>query len=207
MILLVDNTDSFVYNLARYVRELGEEAIVKRSDSLTVAEVEALEPSHIILSPGPGTPEDAGVSVELIRRLGRETPILGVCLGHQCIAAAYGVRVVRALAPRHGMTSPIEHRNSGLFRGIPNPFQAARYHSLVIDPASLYGELEVTATSDDGVIMGVRHRSHPVEGIQFHPESVLTEYGYHLLHRFLYPEAAVPAGVPSSPDWTTVSRS
>ncbi len=201
MILLVDNTDSFVYNLARYVRDLGEEAVVRRSANLSVAEVKQLAPSHIILSPGPGTPRDAGCSVDLVRRLGHHVPILGVCLGHQCIAAAYGVRVVRAKAPRHGMSSRVSHRDQGLFRGIPSPFQAARYHSLVIDPASIYGDLEVTATSEDGVIMGVRHRRHPVEGIQFHPESILTEYGYHMLHRFIRPDQPVASDIPTAADW------
>lgn len=186
MILLIDNYDSFVHNLARYVRELGGEAVVRRNDALTVEDIEALAPSHIILSPGPCTPREAGISVDVVRRLGPTIPILGVCLGHQCIGAAYGGRIVRARRPVHGRTSAIVHDGTGLFEGLPSPFQAARYHSLVIAPASVPPPLRVLATSaDDGEIMAVAHREHPVVGVQFHPESAATQYGYALLDRFL----------------------
>lgn len=192
MILLIDNEDSFVYNLARYIADLGGDPLVRRRNLLTVSAVEHMAPSHIVISPGPRSPREAGVAVEVIRRLGPTIPILGVCLGHQCIGAAYGLRIIRAAEPRHGKASEIHHRGRGLFRGLPNPFSAARYHSLVIDPTTVYGDLEVTATSEDGVIMGISHRHHPVVGVQFHPESVLTSYGYHLLHRFLFPDREMP---------------
>jgi anthranilate synthase/aminodeoxychorismate synthase-like glutamine amidotransferase len=186
MILVIDNFDSFVHNLARYVRELGEEAIVERADALSVEAVEAMSPSHIIISPGPCSPNEAGISVELIRRLGRSTPILGVCLGHQCVGAAYGGDIIRAGRPVHGRTSPITHDRSGVLADVPSPFQAARYHSLVIARSSLPSCLRVTATADDGEIMAVEHRQHPVVGVQFHPESAATEYGYWILDRFLH---------------------
>jgi len=201
MILLIDNYDSFVYNLARYVTELGEEATVVRNDALTTADVVRWAPSHIIISPGPCTPAEAGVSVDVVRELADRIPILGVCLGHQCIGAAYGARIIRAREPRHGKTSTITHRGEGLFAGIPTPFMAARYHSLVVDPASVPDEVEVTATAEDGEIMAMRHRTDPVWGIQFHPESILTDFGYHLLHRFLWPERAVDA-LPVKADWS-----
>jgi anthranilate synthase/aminodeoxychorismate synthase-like glutamine amidotransferase len=192
MILLLDNYDSFVYNLARYVRELGEQPVVRRHDALTVDEVAAMAPSHIIISPGPCSPAEAGISTEVVRRLGAHIPILGVCLGHQCIGAAYGGEIVRAGRPMHGKTSMIHHRDTGIFQGLPTPFRATRYHSLVIAPASVPAELEVLATSEDGEIMAVQHRQHPVHGLQFHPESVLTEHGYRLVDHFLH-------GVPTSP--------
>ena len=185
MVLLIDNYDSFVYNLARYVRELGSTPLVRRQDAITLDEVEALAPSHIIISPGPCSPKEAAISCEIVRRFGPATPVLGVCLGHQCIGAAYGGEIVRAGRPMHGKTSHIRHDGNGIFCGLPNPFLATRYHSLVIAPGSLPPELRVTATSDDGEIMAVEHREHPVIGVQFHPESVLTEYGYHMLARFL----------------------
>jgi anthranilate synthase/aminodeoxychorismate synthase-like glutamine amidotransferase len=185
MILLIDNYDSFVYNLARYVRELGEAPAVRRHDAVTLDEIEALAPSHIIISPGPCSPKEAGVSNDVVRRFGPAVPILGVCLGHQCIGAAYGGEIVRATRPMHGKTSHIHHEGTGIFAGLPNPFLATRYHSLVIAPGSLPRELRVTATSEDGEIMAVEHREHPVIGLQFHPESVLTEHGYRLLARFL----------------------
>jgi anthranilate synthase component 2 len=200
MILLIDNYDSFVYNLARYVTELGEEATVVRSDALTTDDVTRLAPSHIIISPGPCTPAEAGASVDVVRQLADRIPILGVCLGHQCIGAAYGMRIIRATEPRHGKTSTITHGGEGLFAGIPNPFMAARYHSLVVDLASVPDEVEVTAWAEDGEIMAMRHRTDPVWGIQFHPESILTDFGYHLLHRFLWPERAVDA-LPVKADW------
>ncbi len=190
MILLIDNYDSFVYNLARYVRELGETPAVHRHDAITVEEIAALRPTHIILSPGPCSPAEAGISTEVVRRLGATTPILGVCLGHQCIGAAYGAEIVRARRPMHGKASRIRHDDRGLFAGLPNPFFAARYHSLVIAPASLPPDLRVTASAEDGEIMAVQHARHPVLGLQFHPESVLTEHGYWLLERFLHGAAA-----------------
>ena len=185
MILLVDNRDSFVYNLARYVRELGEDAIVRRSDLLTIDEVDRLAPSHVIVSPGPCTPREAGISVPLIRALAPVTPILGVCLGHQCIGTAFGATITRAREPRHGKTSPIVHSGAGVLHGVPSPFAATRYHSLALAGDSLPDELIVTARTEDGEIMGVMHREHDVHGVQFHPESVLTEYGYLLLENFL----------------------
>lgn len=185
MILLLDNYDSFVHNLARYVRELGGEAVVHRNDALDLDQIAALAPSHIIVSPGPCTPNEAGISVEAIRRFGPTIPILGVCLGHQAIGAAYGAEVVRARRPMHGKTSLIHHQGTSVFTGLPNPFTATRYHSLVIAPESIPEELLVTASADDGEVMAVAHAEHPVVGVQFHPESVLTEYGYRMLDWFL----------------------
>jgi len=197
MILLIDNYDSFVYNLARYVRELGETPVVRRHDAVTLDEIDGLAPSHIIISPGPCSPKEAGVSNDVVRRFGPTIPILGVCLGHQCIGAAYGGEIVRAARPMHGKTSHIHHQGTGVFAGLPNPFLATRYHSLVIAPGSLPPELRVIATSEDGEIMAVEHREHPVIGLQFHPESVLTEHGYRLLARFLGRPAE---GLPVSAD-------
>jgi anthranilate synthase/aminodeoxychorismate synthase-like glutamine amidotransferase len=186
VILLLDNYDSFVYNLSRYVRELGEDPVVVRNDAVSVEDIRELAPSHIIVSPGPCSPSEAGISVDLIRELGEHMPILGVCLGHQAIGAAYGAEIVRARKPMHGKTSRIHHDGSELFAGVPSPFMATRYHSLVIAPDSLPPELRVTATSEDGEIMAVAHRTHPVVGVQFHPESALTEHGYWLIDRFLH---------------------
>jgi anthranilate synthase component 2 len=200
MILLLDNYDSFVYNLARYVRELGETPRVLRHDAVTVEEVAAMAPSHIIISPGPCSPTEAGISTDVVRRLGSAIPILGVCLGHQCIGAAYGGEIVRAGQPMHGKTSMIHHRGSGIFRGLPTPFRATRYHSLVISPASVPAELEVLATSEDGEIMAVQHRRDPVYGLQFHPESVLTEHGYRLVDHFLHGIPAAPRTLPLTAD-------
>ena len=185
MIVLLDNYDSFVHNLARYVGELGGEPRVIRSDALSVEELAALAPSHIIISPGPCTPSEAGISTDAVRRLGARIPMLGVCLGHQAIGAAYGARVVRAGRPMHGKTSAITHDGTGVLRGLPSPFDATRYHSLVLERASIPGELVVNAVSDDGEIMAVRHAEHPVHGVQFHPESVLTEHGHAIVRRFL----------------------
>ena len=204
MILLLDNYDSFVYNLARYVRELGETPVVRRHDAVTVDEVAAMRPSHIIVSPGPRAPANAGISTDVVRRLGAEIPILGVCLGHQCIGAAYGGEIVRAGRPMHGKTSWVHHTGTGLFQGLPDPFRATRYHSLVIAPASVPPELEVIATSEDGEIMAVRHTSHPVYGLQFHPESVLTEHGYRLLDHFLHGVPDVPRTLPAAADGALV---
>lgn len=193
MILLIDNYDSFVYNLARYVRELGEETVVRRHDATSHDEIQALGPSHIIISPGPCSPGEAGISTDVVRRFGPTTPILGVCLGHQCIGAAYGAGIVRAARPMHGKASRIHHDGRGLFAGLPNPLTAGRYHSLVVTRRGLPPELRVTATARDGEddeIMAVEHVRHPVIGLQFHPESVLTEHGYVLLDRFLHGAAS-----------------
>ena len=200
MILLIDNYDSFVYNLARYVRELGETPLVRRHDAVSVEDVVALAPSHIIISPGPCSPKEAGISTELVREVGATIPILGVCLGHQCIGAAYGGEIVRAGAPMHGKVSRIHHSGAGLFAGLPSPFSATRYHSLVIAPASVPPGLQVTATSEDGEIMAVQHVEHPVHGLQFHPESVLTEHGYRLLDHFLHGVPSTPRALPQAAD-------
>jgi anthranilate synthase/aminodeoxychorismate synthase-like glutamine amidotransferase len=206
MILLIDNYDSFVYNLARYVRELGETPLVRRHDAIDVDEILALSPSHIIISPGPCSPKEAGISTEVVRRVGPQVPILGVCLGHQCIGAAYGGEILRAGHPMHGKTSRIHHSGTGLFSGLPSPFLATRYHSLVIAPASVPPSLEVTATSEDGEIMAVRHVEHPVYGVQFHPESVLTEYGYRILDHFLHGVPATPRPLPEGADGVLLPR-
>jgi anthranilate synthase/aminodeoxychorismate synthase-like glutamine amidotransferase len=200
MILLIDNYDSFVYNLARYVQELGGEPLVRRHDAIGVEEILSLAPSHIIISPGPCSPAEAGISTDVVRRVGPHIPILGVCLGHQCIGAAYGAEIVRAGSPMHGKTSPIHHSGTGLFAGLPNPFTATRYHSLVIAPASVPPSLRVTATSEDGEIMAVQHVEHPVHGVQFHPESVLTEHGYRLLDHFLHGVQVPPRTLPQAAD-------
>ncbi len=204
MILLIDNYDSFVYNLARYVRELGAEAVVRRNDAVTIAEVAAMAPSRIILSPGPCSPAEAGICTELVQQLGPSIPVLGVCLGHQCIGAAYGGDIVRAGRPVHGRTSPIEHDGSSVFAGLPSPMHVARYHSLVIARATLPASLRVLASAgDDGEIMAVAHRSHPVVGVQFHPESAASEHGYALLDRFLRGDAARGAALPLRADGMT----
>lgn len=185
MILLIDNYDSFVFNLARYLRELGEEAEVVRNDAIGGEDAAGLAPSHVVVSPGPCTPRQAGESNQIIERLAGETPILGVCLGHQCIGEVFGGRVVRAERPMHGKVSPVHHGGTDLFEGIPTPFTATRYHSLILDRASLPEELEITAWTDEGEIMAIRHRELPVWGVQFHPEAVLTEHGHVLLNNFL----------------------
>lgn len=207
MILLLDNYDSFVYNLARYVRELGETPVVYRHDAIAVEEIAAMAPSHIIISPGPCSPTEAGISTDVVRRLGAHIPIFGVCLGHQCIGAAYGGEIVRAGQPMHGKTSMIHHRGQGLFAGLPTPFRATRYHSLVIAPASVPDGLLVTATAEDGEIMAVQHARHPVHGVQFHPESVLTEHGYRLLDHFLHGVPAAPRALPLAADGALVPAS
>jgi anthranilate synthase/aminodeoxychorismate synthase-like glutamine amidotransferase len=206
MILLIDNYDSFVYNLARYVQELGGEPLVRRHDAIAVEEILSLAPSHIIISPGPCSPAEAGISTEVVRRVGPHIPILGVCLGHQCIGAAYGAEIVRAGLPMHGKTSRIHHSGTGLFAGLPNPFTATRYHSLVIAPASVPPSLRVTATSEDGEIMAVQHSEHPVHGVQFHPESVLTEHGYRLLDHFLHGVQVPPRTLPHAADRALAPR-
>lgn len=186
MVFVLDNYDSFTYNLVQYLGELGAAVTVVRNDATTVEEIAATKAEHIVLSPGPGRPEDAGVMMDVIRQLGSTTPILGVCLGHQALGAVYGGTVVRASTPMHGKTSTIEHNGRGLFSGLTNPFQASRYHSLVVAEETLPAELEVTArTQDDRIIMGLRHRTLPVHGVQFHPESILTGEGKRILRNFL----------------------
>ena len=184
-LLLVDNYDSFTYNLYQYLCELGATVEVRRNDALTAGDVVASAPAGLVLSPGPRTPREAGVCNELIERFGPELPVLGVCLGLQCIAYTYGGRIVRAPELRHGKTSAIRHDGVGVLRDLPNPFRAVRYHSLVAEPETLPDCLEITATTDDGLIMGLRHRRYPVEGVQFHPESILTDSGKQLLRNFL----------------------
>ncbi|WP_322816171.1 aminodeoxychorismate/anthranilate synthase component II [Chloroflexus sp.] len=184
-VLLIDNYDSFTYNLYQYLCELGADVEVVRNDQITVADVASRAPDRIVISPGPCTPAEAGISVDVIRRLGRHIPILGVCLGHQAIGAAYGGAVVRAPLVMHGKLSPIYHQGQGVFAGLPSPFRATRYHSLIVRREDLPAELEVTAWTDDGIIMGLRHRSLPVEGVQFHPESIMTESGKQMLANFL----------------------
>ena len=184
-VLVVDNYDSFVYNLVQYLGELGADPIVRRHDAVTLDEAAELAPAAVLVSPGPGRPEDAGGSVEMIRWAAGRIPVLGVCLGHQCIGVAWGARVKRSPQVRHGKTSQIHHDGTGLFSGLPSPLEATRYHSLIVEESSLPDELEVVATSDDGLVMGLRHRDLDVEGVQFHPESILTEEGHGLLSNFL----------------------
>ena len=184
-VLVVDNYDSFVYNLVQYLGELGADPIVRRHDAVTLDEAAELAPDAVLVSPGPGRPKDAGVSVEMIRWAAGRIPVLGVCLGHQCIGVAWGARVKRSPQVMHGKTSQIHHDGTGLFSGLPSPLEATRYHSLIVEESSLPDELEVVATSDDGLIMGLRHRDLDVEGVQFHPESILTEDGHGLLSNFL----------------------
>jgi anthranilate synthase/aminodeoxychorismate synthase-like glutamine amidotransferase len=186
MVLVIDNYDSFTYNLVQYLGELGAEIRVRRNNEVTVSEVAAMQPAQILISPGPGRPDDAGVSMEIIRRFGPTTPLLGVCLGHQAIGQVYGGTVCRASVPMHGKTSTVVHDGKGVFSGIAAPIQAGRYHSLIIASPSVPAELEVAArTKDDGTIMAVRHRKYPVHGVQFHPESVLTDEGKRILRNFL----------------------
>ena len=186
MVFVLDNYDSFTYNLVQYLGELGARLTVRRNDRVTLGEIAAMRPSHIVISPGPGRPEDAGLTPDVIRRFGPAVPLLGVCLGHQAIGMVYGGQVVRAPAPQHGKTSIIEHDGRGVFAGIDGPMAAARYHSLVVADEGLPADLEVSARSrGDGLIMGLRHRRHPVHGVQFHPESVLTDEGRRMLRNFL----------------------
>ena len=185
-VLVIDNYDSFVYNLVQYLGELGAEPVVFRHDAVTLEEMDALAPDAVLVSPGPGRPADAGLSNAAIRHFGeRGVPVLGVCLGLQCIGELYGGRVVRAPHVMHGKTSEIRHTGVGVFAGLPSPLTATRYHSLVVDRESVPAVLEVTAESEDGLVMGLRHRDHPIEGVQFHPESILTESGHDLLRNFL----------------------
>ncbi len=193
MILVIDNYDSFTYNLVQFLGEMGADLQVVRNDQTTLDEIRALQPTHIVISPGPGNPDDGGVSLDVIQQLGETTPILGVCLGHQCIGQAYGGVVLRADRIMHGKTSLIYHKGDALFTGMPSPFEATRYHSLIVEESSLPDCLMVTAFTDQGEIMGLRHREYPVFGVQFHPESILTTYGPRLLRNFLDVKVAVSA--------------
>ena len=186
MILVIDNYDSFVYNLAQYIGELGWQPAVYRNDGITLADIAELNPSHIIISPGPCTPLEAGISNDVVRHFGGKIPILGVCLGHQCIGSVYGGKIIRAIVPTHGKTSLIRHDGKTIYQGLVNPFPATRYHSLIIQAESLPPCLVVTAQTPQGEIMGVRHQDYVVEGVQFHPESILTEVGHDILSRFLH---------------------
>jgi anthranilate synthase/aminodeoxychorismate synthase-like glutamine amidotransferase len=185
MLLVIDNYDSFTYNLVQYFGELGADLLVKRNDEITPDEIATLQPGRICISPGPCTPNEAGISNEVIRRFGPTTPLLGVCLGHQCIGHVYGGNVVRAARLMHGKTSPILHHGTGVFAGLPNPFEATRYHSLLVQRDSFPSTLEITAETAEGEIMGLRHRQFPIHGVQFHPESILTLEGKKLLENFL----------------------
>ena len=185
MILMIDNFDSFTYNLVQYLGEMGEELLIKRNDEISLQEIADLQPDQIIVSPGPCSPQEAGISVATIERFAGEIPILGVCLGHQAIGQAFGGRIIRAQQLMHGKTSPISHDNKGVFADMPQPFEATRYHSLVIERDSIPDELEISATTPDGEIMGVRHKTLDVEGVQFHPESILTQDGKKLLRNFV----------------------
>jgi anthranilate synthase/aminodeoxychorismate synthase-like glutamine amidotransferase len=189
-VLMIDNYDSFTYNLVQYLRILGAEVLVHRNDALDVQQALALEPSHVVISPGPGTPRDAGISIELIRAVAGRAPLLGVCLGHQALVEAWGGTIRPAITLMHGKTSKIFHDGRGVFRELPQPFEAGRYHSLAVGRDDLPAELEVSAYTEDGEVMGVRHRELPLEGVQFHPESVLTPHGLTLLGTFLAPEYA-----------------
>ena len=182
---MIDNYDSFTYNLVQYLGELGEEVVVRRNDEIALSEIAPLSPVAVVLSPGPGTPAEAGICKDLLLELGPTTPVLGVCLGHQCLGEAFGGTVRRASQVMHGKVSRITHAEQSVFSGLPSPFTATRYHSLVVDRESLPDELEVTAWTDDGTVMGLRHRQYPLAGVQFHPEAVLTEHGHALLQNFL----------------------
>lgn len=186
MVFVLDNYDSFTFNLVQYLGELGAEVTVRRNDRVTLEEIDAMHPSHVVISPGPGRPEDAGLTPALVTRFGTRVPLLGVCLGHQAIGHVFGGKVVRARAPMHGKTSFVDHDGKGVFAGVPDRFGAARYHSLVVADEGLPDELEVVArTHDDGTIMALRHRTYPIHGVQFHPESVLTTEGHRMLRNFL----------------------
>jgi len=193
MLLMIDNYDSFTYNLYQYLCELGAEVEVARNDKISVEEIKDMAPQGIIISPGPSTPLEAGISNDVIRQFGPTIPTLGVCLGHQCIGYVYGAKVDKAGEIRHGKTSMVNHNGAGVLAGLPNPFEAIRYHSLVVFPETLPDTLEITARTDNSLIMGLRHKEHPVEGVQFHPESILTPDGKHLLQNFLDQVSAAAA--------------
>ncbi|QDV50413.1 anthranilate synthase component II [Gimesia fumaroli] len=197
MILIIDNYDSFVFNLARYFEELGQQTRVIRNDQLTLSQADAFNPRALVLSPGPCTPEEAGLSRDLVRHFGNRVPILGVCLGHQTIAASFGAKIIKAPRPVHGQTSAIHHQNSRLLSKLPNPFDATRYHSLIIDEATLSSDLQITARTADGIPMAIEHKTAPLFGVQFHPESILTECGLSLIESFL---SFVPARSPQKQD-------
>jgi anthranilate synthase/aminodeoxychorismate synthase-like glutamine amidotransferase len=198
MLLIVDNYDSFVHNLARHLRCLGQHTVVVRNDGVTVDAIRRMDVQGIVLSPGPGTPAQAGRSLEIVRELGHQLPMLGVCLGHQTLAAAFGARVVRGREPVHGRASWVTHSGDSLFAGLPNPFRAGRYHSLVVDPANLPSAMRVTAWLDDGTVMALEHRERPIFGLQFHPESVLTQHGYAILAAFVRRIGGQPDSPPAS---------
>jgi anthranilate synthase component II len=185
MLLLIDNYDSFTYNLYQYLSELGADVQVRRNDQVSIGEIESMSPDHIVISPGPCTPSEAGLSCQIIEACGPNTPVLGVCLGHQAIGQTYGGRVLQAPEPMHGKTSLMYHGGQGVFRNLPIPFEANRYHSLIVERSTLPAELEITAETSDGLIMGIRHCTYPVEGVQFHPESIMTPIGKDLLRNFL----------------------
>ena len=185
MLLLIDNYDSFTYNLYQYLAEMGADVDVRRNDQVTISEIEAMQPDHIVISPGPCTPAEAGLSCQIIDTFGPRTPVLGVCLGHQAIGQVYGGHILRAPEPIHGKTSLMYHHGQGVFRHLPAPFEANRYHSLIVERSTFPAELEITAETAEGLIMGLRHRTHPVEGVQFHPESIMTPIGKDLLRNFL----------------------
>lgn len=191
MLLLIDNYDSFTYNLYQYLSELGAVVEVRRNDQVTLDEIEAMQPTQIVVSPGPCTPNEAGLSCKIIETFGPRIPLLGVCLGHQAIGQVFGGRVIRAPEPMHGKTSLMYHQGQGVFQGLQAPFEANRYHSLIVERSTLPDELEITASTADGLIMGLRHRCYPVEGVQFHPESIMTPAGKHLLRNFLQHEERV----------------
>lgn len=185
MILLLDNYDSFTYNLLHYLGILGKEVVVKRNDAISVSDVMSMHPEGIVISPGPGTPDDSGICLELVKQAGGRIPLLGVCLGHQAIGQAYGGKIVRAPEPMHGKISAIYHHGKSVFKGLPNPFDATRYHSLIVEKSSLPADLEITAETKDGIIMGLQHKKFNVHGVQFHPESIASEHGHALLKNFI----------------------
>lgn len=185
MFLMIDNYDSFVYNLVRYFKELNEDVLVYRNDEITIEEIEEMKPLGIILSPGPKNPIDSGVCNEIIKKFKDKIPILGICLGHQCIGFTFGAKIIKGKMPMHGKISKVEHNGKGLFKGIQNPFNATRYHSLIIDMDTIPSCFEITATSDDGAIMGINHKEYNIQGVQFHPEAELTEFGHLLLNNYI----------------------